>query len=203
MAPDGSDLMQHTTHRGWDVLSPSLSDGRIAYQLGADIRVLDLATGADEVVPIRLVSDFDQTRENWVDEPMDYLASAAVSADGEHVALTARGRVFVAPRKHGRLVEAGRREGVRYRTARFLPDSDDLVVLSDESGEVELWTLPANGVGEPQQLTDDGDVLRWEPYPSPDGRYIAHDDKSYRLWLYDTDTGSNRLLDTLGIEEKD
>ena len=36
--------------------------------------------------------------------------------------LTARGQVFVAPAKQGRLVEVTRKTGVRYREARFLPD---------------------------------------------------------------------------------
>jgi len=43
MTSEGRDLRQHTRHQGWDVKSPSLSQGRIAYQLGADIRVYDVA----------------------------------------------------------------------------------------------------------------------------------------------------------------
>ncbi len=130
-----------------------------------------------------------------MDEPLEYLTAAHLSADGQRVALTARGQVFVVPRHQGRLTEAGRRPGVRYRNARFLPDGKALVVLSDESGEVELWRLPANGVGDPAQLTSDGDILRWEAVPSPDGRYLAHDDKGQRLFLYDTETGRNRQID--------
>ena len=55
MAEEGGDLRQHTRHRDFEVRSPSLSEGRIAYQLGADIHVLDLASGADRIVPITLV----------------------------------------------------------------------------------------------------------------------------------------------------
>ncbi len=199
MDGDGSDLRQHTKHVGWEVLGPTLSQGRIAYQLGADIHVLDIATGDDVQVPVDLISDFDQTRENWVDEPMDYLTAAHISEDGERVALTARGQVFVAPRKHGRFVEATRADGVRFREARFMPGGDTLVTLSDQSGEVELWTVPANGVGEPEQLTVKGDVLRWDAVPSPDGKHIAHDDKNYRLWVYDVESGEDRLVESSDI----
>jgi tricorn protease-like protein len=200
MLPDGGDLQQHTTHAGWEVLGPSLSEGRIAYQLGADIRILDLATGEDAEVPIQLVSDFDQTRENWVDEPIDYLTTAHLSADGERVALTARGQVFVAPRKQGRLVNATRAEGVRFREARFMPDGERIVALSDESQEVELWTVPANGVGERAQLTDNGEVLRWQAIPSPDGKLIAHHDKNYRLFIYDVEHKTDTLVDSSEID---
>ena len=139
-------------------------------------------------MPVQLVSDFDQIRESWVKKPMDFLTSADLSPTGDRVALTARGQVFVAPVKKGRIVEATRKPGVRYREARFLPDGKSLFALSDETGEVEVWKLPANGVGKPEQLTSDGKVLRWEAVASPDGRCIAHHDKDQQLWLLDTKT---------------
>ena len=51
---DGGDARAHTTHDGWDVLGASLDDGKIVYQLGADLRVLDLAGGQDRALDIRL-----------------------------------------------------------------------------------------------------------------------------------------------------
>ena len=104
-------------------------------------------------------------------------------------------KVFVAPAKRGRLVEVTRTAGVRYRRATFLPDGKGLVALSDESGEVELWKLPANGVGPREQLTRDGKVLRWEAVPSPDGKWIAHHDKKRRLWLHEVATGKDALVE--------
>ena len=129
-------------------------------------------------------------------KPMDYLTSIALSPKGDRVALTARGQVFVAPAKQGRLVEVTRTAGVRYRRATFLPDGKGLVALSDESGEVELWKLPANGVGQPEQLTRDGKVLRWEAVPSPDGKWIAHHDKDRQLWLWSVEKKTDTLIAT-------
>lgn len=192
----GGDLRQHTSHRGWDVASPSLSQGRIVYQLGADLRIFDVAAGQDAPLSVRLVSDFDQMRERWVRKPMEFLTSFSLSPKGDRVALTARGQVFVVPAKGGRIVEATRKPGVRYREARFLPDGRSVVALSDETGEVEIWKLPANGVGKPEQLTKDGKVLRWDALPSPDGRWIAHDDKDLQLWLLDTRTGQQKRIAT-------
>lgn len=190
----GGDLKQHTAHRGWDVTSPAMSEGRIVYQLGADLRIFDAAAGQDAPLAVRLASDFDQMRETWVDKPMDFLTTFAVSPKGDRVALTARGQVFVAPVGPGRIVEVTRKPGVRYREARFLGDGKDLVALSDESGEIEIWRLPANGVGAGKQLTSGGKVLRWEGVPSPDGRLIAHDNKDRELWLLDVESGQDTKI---------
>ncbi len=197
----GHDLKPLTKHRGWDVLSPSLGDGKIAYQLGADVRVIDLASGKDFEVPIRLASDLDQTREKWVKEPVDYLTSSHLAPDGKRVALTAYGKVFVAPVGPGRLVEAGRAPGVRYRDAFFLPDGKKLVALSTETGETEFVTLPADGVGASDRLTGDGKVLRWEGVPSPDGKWIAHHDKDRELWLLDVAAKKSRRIDTSAADD--
>jgi len=81
--------------------------------------------------------DFDQARERWIDKPLERLSAAHISPDGTRLALTAYGQVFVAPVEQGRLVEVTRKSGVRYRSARFTPDGQSLLVLSDQSGEVE------------------------------------------------------------------
>jgi len=185
MTPDGGNQRQHTRHQGWDVKSPSLSQGRIAYQLGADIHVYDVTADQDKIVPIRLVSDFDQMREKWIKKPFDYLTALHLSTDGDRVVLTARGQVFTVPSSQGRLVKTTHNDGARYRQARFLPDGKQLLALSDESGEVEFWKLPTDGVGDPEQLTAGGAILRFDGVPSPDGKFIAYTDKDNLLWLYD------------------
>jgi tricorn protease len=185
MAEKGGDARQHTKHAGLDAQSPSLSEGRIAYQLGPDIRIYDIEQNQDREIPIKLVSDFDQLRERWVRTPMDWVASAHLSPTGDRIVLTARGQVFVAPALQGRIVEATRDKKIRYREGRFFPDGKTLLTLSDASGEVEFWRVPGNGVGEPSQLTSDGKVLRWDGLPSPDGSHIAHFDKDQQLWILD------------------
>jgi len=102
----GRDLQQVTKHKGWDVKSPAVSEGRVVYQLGADLHLYDLAAKTDRLIPITLSSDLDQEREKWVKKPTDYLTAAHLAPDGERLVLTARGRVFVAPANQGRLVEA-------------------------------------------------------------------------------------------------
>ena len=108
MKEDGSNLKQHTKHQGFDVLRPSIGQGRIVYQLGADLRLFDIKTSKDNLISISLDSDFDQTREKWIEKPMDYLSAAGISPSGDRVALISRGEVFVAPHRQGRLVDFAR-----------------------------------------------------------------------------------------------
>ncbi|MFC1543743.1 S41 family peptidase [Gemmatimonadota bacterium] len=194
MTETGSDVRQHTRHSGWDVKWPDLSDGRIAYNLGADLWLYDIASDRTARVPITLASDFDQLREKWEDDPLQNLTSVHLHPKGESVALTARGRVFVAPVGSGRLVRASRKDGVRFRDVTFMPDGEQLLGLSDETGELEFVTLPVNGIGLDAPLTDDGEVLRFQGHSSPDGSRIAYTDNNNRLWLLEVASGRQQVI---------
>ncbi len=193
MDADGNDVRQHTEHAGWDVRDPELSEGRVVYQLGADLWLYDIASDQAQVIPVTLASDFDQLREKWETDPMQYLTSAHLHPDGESIVLTARGRVFVAPVGNGRLVRADKQEGVRYRDVTFMPDGS-LAGLSDASGEFEWVRLPANGVGDPEPLSDNGEVLRFAGTVSPDGAWIGFTDMSRDLSLLNAQTGEARII---------
>ncbi len=196
MAPDGTDRTQLTRHRNYDVKSASLHHGRIVYQQGADLRLFDIAAGADRLIPITLASDFDQEREKWVKKPLDYLTTAHLSPNGDRVVLTARGQVFVAPAEQGRFVEIPRQPGVRYRQAAFLPDGKALLALSDETGELEFWKLPANGVGKPAAVTSGGKIFRFAGEVSPDGKWLAWYDKNQQLWVFKLGSKTPTLVAT-------
>jgi tricorn protease len=194
MKTDGKDLKQHTRHKDHDVNTPALDEGRIVYQHGADLRLLDIASGKDTLLDIRLASDFDQQREKWVKKPMDYLTAANLSPTGDRLVLTARGQVFVAPVEQGRFVEVPRKTEVRYRNARFMPDGKTLLAQTDETGEVEFCELPANGSGAAKLLTTNGSVFRFQGVPAPDGKRIAWADKDRKFWVHEIESGKTTLI---------
>ena len=194
MDREGQDLKQQTHHKGFDVQYAAMSDGRIVYQCGADLWLLDLNAGQDAIVPITLVSDFDQLRDHWVKKPLEYLTGAHIAPDGSAAVFTARGEVFTLPVLSGRIVKVAGNSGIRYREARYLPDGKSIVAISTQTGETEFWKYPANGVGAPEQWTNDGKVLRWEGLPSPDGHWLAHRDKDQQLWLYDIKTKQDKRI---------
>jgi tricorn protease len=194
MDENGHGLKQETHHRGFDARSASLSDGRVVYQCGADLWLLDLHTGKDSIIPITLVSDFDQLRDYWVTKPMEYLTGAHIAPDGSAAVFTARGEVFTLPATPGRIVKVAGDSSIRYREARYMPDGKSIIALSTKTGETEFWKFPANGEGEPEQLTSDAKVLRWEGIPSPDGNWIAYHDKDQQLWIYDIKTRQSKRI---------
>jgi tricorn protease len=194
MNPNGGDLKQHTKHRDWDIQSASLDSGRIVYQLGADLWLYDIATNKDTLLPVAISSDIDQLREKWVKDPLEYLSYISLSPDGERVALTARGRAFVAPVGPGRFVEATRLNGIRYRSATFAADGKSLYATSDASGETEWVRIPADGLGEITPITKGSTVLAMSGRLSPDGKNLAYADKNYDLWLISTADGKREKI---------
>ena len=194
MKGDGTDLRQITRHKDFGLRSFSVDGGVAVYQNGADLWRCNLSTGDAHAIGISLSSDFDQMREKWVMKPLDLLSNFDLSPDGSHVALTIRGRVFVAPVEPGRLVEATRQEGVRYRQVGFYPDGKSLYTLSDESGEVEFWKVPANGLGARSQLTKDSINLRSGGWLSPDGKHLAYTEHNGNLSVIDLASGQSRKI---------
>ncbi|MEO0897075.1 MAG: S41 family peptidase [Bacteroidota bacterium] len=196
MDESGEDVKQHTQHKRFDVRYANLQGGKVVYQSGADIWLLNIASGAYTKVPIRISSDLDQLREKWVNDPMPYVSSGYTDHDGQRVVMTVRGKIFVLPLKNGRMVSFAEKSNVRYREARFTPDGKSILALSDESGEFEWVKLPANGIGEETALTSDGKVLRTYGIPSPDGNRIAYEDVDNHLWILTIESGKSELIST-------
>jgi tricorn protease len=49
-------------------------------------------------------------------------------------------------------------------------------------------------------LTHDGKVFRFDGIISPDGKFVAYDDKNKRLWLLDVEQKRNALIATNNVE---
>ncbi|MCA1247072.1 S41 family peptidase, partial [Massilia sp. MS-15] len=193
--PDGSDRRVHTRHTEWDVRTASLGDGRIAYQLGADLRIYDIASGADTRLSASLVSDFDQQRTRRVRSPLDALTSIELANKAQRIVLTARGKVTIAGTGSYRRVEIAVPEGARARSAVFSHDDKWVYAFVDSTGENEIWRFAADGSGKGERLTLDGASHRSGIYPSPDGKYLAHTDKKGRTWLLDLQARTNLIID--------
>ena len=198
MDEQGKDLKQETHQHTFDVETASLSDGHLVYSCAGDLWLIDLKASREAIVPITLVSDFDQLRDHWVKKPMDYLTAVHLSPDGSNAVFTSRGEVFTLPAKTGRVVKVTGESDVRYREARYLPDGKTILAISTKSGETEFWKYPANGVDtpdhKPEQLTDDSKVQRTEGIPSPDGKWLAHHDRDQQLWIYDFKTKQQKKI---------
>ncbi|KAA3661896.1 MAG: protease [Chloroflexi bacterium] len=194
MDENGDDLQQHTEHKGWDIHAPALHNGKIVYQLGADLYLYAIDMAETTLLDITLASDLDQTRHRWVKNPINYLSHWSLSPDGDRVVFTTRGKVFVAPVEHGRFIQLTRSSHARYRSATFSPDGKSIFALSDASGELDYYKLPADGLGTPEQLTDAGPGFRHRPQPSPDGKWFAYTDRDQQLWVVNIENRDPKLV---------
>ena len=86
--------------------------------------------------------------------------------------------------------------GVRYRDAIFAADGNDIIALSDESSEFEFVKISTTGIGEQMALTRNGDVLRYDGNPSPDGKWLAFRDHRQDLKLVEIASGLQRKVST-------
>ena len=196
MAPDGSDKQQHTEHKEFDVRSANVDGNTIVYHMGADIWKYSIDSDRSSKIDIRLATDLDQLREKWEENPSRYLTNVNADKTGDKIVITARGRVFVAPVKAGRMVTFDQNSNIRYRDATFSHDGKHVIALSDESGEFEYVQMPANGIGESKALSSDGQILRYEGVPSPDGKWLAYDDLSSDMYIMNMETGHSTKIST-------
>ena len=189
MDKEGKNLKQHTFSREWDIKSPSMWSSKIVYQRGADLWLYDIETGKEKMLDISLTSDFDQRKPRWIKNPVESITDVNFSPKGNFISIISRGRLFVAPAKGDRWVEINRKSGIRFKQAEFL-DENNLVYISDESGEFELWRTSADGSGTPQQLTKNSKIMMRDMYVAPNGKNIAYIDRDETMRIIDASTGA-------------
>jgi tricorn protease len=194
MKLNGRDQRQHTQYAEWAVRSARLQGNQIIYQLGADLHIYHILDKKSQPLDIRLTSDFTNLRQRWVKDPLKYLTSAKQAGTAKKVVLTARGRIAIASSDGSRLIEIATEKDSRSRKALLSHDQQYVYGLNDSSGELEIWQYPADGSTAGKQLTEDGSIFRWDLYLSPDGKFIAHDDKNGDLWLLNLDTLDNKKI---------
>lgn len=194
MNPDGGDLRQLTRHKEWDVRNAAIDNGRIVYQLGADLHGFDLAKATDETLNISLASDYDQQRTRLFKKAMNFVTNTSFSSTGERVVVTARGHLALAGVGALRRVEIDLPKGSRARDAELSPDGKWVYAICDASGENEVWRFPADGGPGGKALTQ-GQVHRTGLALSPDGKKLAHTSKTGDLWLLDLASGKNEKID--------
>jgi tricorn protease len=186
--PRTGERRQVTHYDRWDVRWPSAdpATGRIIFELGGELQLLETRTGAVTPISVHVPHDGLHTRPSRVAVGRQ-VSGFGLSPDGERALFTARGDVFTAPIEHGPTRNLTGSSRSHDKAAAWSPDGRSIVFLSDRTGEEELWLVAQDGRGEPEQLTRDGAVMRYSPRWSPDGSRIAFSDKDGKLWVLTLD----------------
>lgn len=168
------------------------SDDRLLYSGSGKIHALDVATGADAIVPFRAAFslqragyrrkhyDFDDTAAR----PVKGIVAPALSPDGRHIVFKALNDLWLADLdgKARRLTD-----DVCYENDPvWSPDGRSIAYVTDASGIAQLWTMEvASGVKRRVSRSAHANVA---PSWSPDGRRLA----------YQTETGETRIVEVSG-----
>ena len=195
VAMDGSDPVQLTQSTAGLMKTPYLYGGQIIYQTGADFTIYDIATGQSSSPNIYLMSDSDYKRDRWISDPLRYLDSYEISAEGDAAMISARGNFVTAYTKDRRRVEYFVPDGMRARSAIASGDGEAVYVILDGGVRGEIWKYPVNGAGEPEQMTSGSDTYIWRMWVKPDSEDFLYTDKKGRLFYFDVSAKSATEVD--------
>ena len=179
---------QVTEEDTWDIRWPSDDgEGRIVYELDGELQIFDVAVGESRPLSISVPDDGLYKRPT-VKSVGSQIEGFALSPKGERALFVARGDVFTAPIEKGPTRNLTNSSSAHDKWASWSPDGRRIAFISDETGEEELYIVDQDGSGEPEQLTDNGDAMRYAPIWAPDGKRIAFTDKNGKLWVVNVGT---------------
>lgn len=192
--PVSKEIRQLTDFAEFDVRWPSQAEGKIIFENGGALHILDLASGKVNRLSIKVPTDFNWARPA-IRSVADLRSEYEISPDGKRAALVARGDLFTIPAKDGPTRNLTNTPGAREKSISWSPDGKWIAYISDQSGEDEIWIAAQDGATPPRRVTQNGDRIRYAPVWSPDGKWLAIADKSQRLFIVDAATGQAKLVD--------
>ncbi len=177
-----------TFFKDYDVKYPSLGDDKIVFQHGPGLSVLDVTSGKVAPVPITIPSDRRLVRTELVN-PEPSTGAFGLSPAGERALIEARGEILNLPTDEGDPLNLTRTPGSRERDAIWSPDGRWVAMVSDRTGEEQIYLVDQHGRREWRQLTDGnfGHIL--QPVWSPDSKSLLFADKFMKLHLVKADSG--------------
>jgi len=171
----------HST--AYDVRWPSYDRaGRIVYELGGELHVLEASTAADKAISIFVPNDGVAMRPARMTVEK-YIEDFSLAPKAERALFVARGDIFTVPIEKGPTRNLTDSSRYHDKWARWSPDGTQIAYVSDRTGEDEVWLIAQDGSGQPKQLTKGGSAMRYAPEWSPDGKHLAFSDKDGRLWV--------------------
>ncbi|MFH1501416.1 MAG: PDZ domain-containing protein [Candidatus Eisenbacteria bacterium] len=185
------DRRQVTKHKDHDVKWPSIGpgdrgQGEIVYQLGSELRLLDLATEESRVVRVTIPGDRPRLRPQSVDAA-GFIDGYGISATGKRAVVEARGDVWTLPAESGSPLNLTRTDGVAERDPSWSPDGQWIAFFSDRSGEYELHIAQSDGRGSEKQVTSLKAGFLFAPVWSPDSEKIAFKDQRGAMYIHDVE----------------
>ncbi|MHC4318385.1 MAG: S41 family peptidase [Planctomycetota bacterium] len=205
--PSGRGPKQHTSFGpvaddptaigGYDVRWPSVDarrrGSRIVFCQAGGLALFDARDESVRRLDVRLASDRVAARRRFAD-PVETVTEYALSPEGDHLLIGSRGELLNCPVKSGAARQLTHTSAGREWGAAWLGE-DQLVMITDVTGEQQVAVGPADGARLPGLVTEDRDVWLFPPAGAPDGKWVAFGDKTLRLHVLDMITLERRQAD--------
>jgi len=192
---------QVTAFKDYDVHFPSIGPVEIVFENAGRLYLLDLKTEKQREVEITVTTDRSTLRPR-LENVSGLIQNATISPSGKRVLFEARGDILSAPAEHGVVRNLTRSSGVAERYPAWSPDGKLIAYFSDKTGEYELTVRHADltpGATNPppaeETLAKLGPGYRYQPQWSPDSKKILWIDQAMKVWLYDFETKTNKVID--------
>jgi tricorn protease len=196
----GTGRTEQLTHGDtWDVRWPA-DDGerRIVYELNGRLQVYDIAARQSRPIAVFVPDDGVAMRPSRTSAEKN-VEGWGLSPKGERALFVARGDVFTAPIEKGPTRNLTRSSHAHDKWAAWSPDGTKIAFISDLDGEEEIWLVAQDGSGEPEQLTDGGEAMRFAPRWAADGERLAFSDKDGKLYVLEVES---KKLKEIADEER-
>lgn len=193
LAVGGGEPEQVTHFDTMDVLWPSAGRDAIVFERDGWLWRFDPANRQTSRIPIQVPDAFRHSAA--VSKPVaKHVESFALDPHGERVVFGARGEILDLRTANGEVENLTATATAREHGVALSPNGQDVAYLSDASGEYELYVRSLVDDAT-RQLTRGGNVWRFTPTWSPDGKWLAYADHSRRLYIVEVATGQVREVD--------
>src|SRR5579884_335668 len=180
-----------------DLKSADACADAIVYEEFGSLHVLDLSSGRERKVEIRVAGDLTAMRPHFQKIESKRIRFAGISPTGARAVFGARGEILTVPAQKGDIRNLTNTPDVAELDPAWSPDGKQIAYFSDESGEYALRIRDQSGTGDIQKI-DLGPTpsFYYSPVWSPDSRKIAYTDKRLNLWYVDLAAKTPVKVDT-------